>query len=97
VKYSESGATVHFEVKRDGPDAVCAVRDQGIGISEDDQKQLFNAFHRGSNVGTRPGTGLGLLLVKRCAELHGGQAQVESRVGEGTTVSVRLPVFPEEP
>ena len=93
VKYSEPGATVHFAVERDGPDAVCLVRDRGIGIPEDDQPQLFNAFHRGSNVGTRPGTGLGLLLVKRCAELHGGKVQLNSRIGEGTTVTVRLPVF----
>src|SRR6202000_2409545 len=73
VKYSELGATVHFAVERDGREAVCTVRDQGIGISESDQQKLFQAFHRGSNVGTRPGTGLGLLLVKRCAELHGGK------------------------
>jgi signal transduction histidine kinase len=96
VKYSEPGATVHFAVQRDGTDAVCVVRDQGIGISEDDQRQLFNAFHRGSNVGTRPGTGLGLLLVKRCAELHGGKVRLESKVGVGTTVTVRLAVFPKE-
>jgi PAS domain S-box-containing protein len=93
VKYSEPGATVRFAVKRDGHDAVCVVRDQGIGISEHDQQQLFKAFHRGSNVGTRPGTGLGLLLVKRCAELHRGTVQVNSKIGEGTTVLVKLPVF----
>ena len=93
VKYSEPGATVHFAVKRDGYEALCVVRDHGIGISRDDQRQLFKAFHRGSNVGTRPGTGLGLLLVKRCAELHGGQVHVHSKIGEGTTVTVRLPVF----
>ena len=96
VKYSEPGAMVRFTVERDGQDAVCAVRDQGIGISVEDQQQLFKAFNRGSNVGTRPGTGLGLLLVKRCAELHGGRVKVESKVGEGTTVMVRLPVFPKE-
>jgi PAS domain S-box-containing protein len=93
VKYSEPGATVRFAVEGDGHDAVCVVRDQGIGISADDQQQLFKAFHRGGNVGSRPGTGLGLLLVKRCAELHGGTVQVNSRIGEGTTVIVRLPVF----
>jgi PAS domain S-box-containing protein len=97
VKYSEPGATVRFTVERDGQDAVCVIRDQGIGISMEDQKQLFRAFSRGSNVGTRPGTGLGLLLVKRCTELHGGRVKVESKVGEGTTVTVRLPVFPKEP
>jgi PAS domain S-box-containing protein len=93
VKYSEPGATVGFTVERDGPDVVCTVRDGGIGISEEDQRHLFKAFHRGSNVGTRPGTGLGLLLVKRCADLHGGKLQLHSQVGQGTTVTVRLPVF----
>lgn len=61
VKYSEAGATVYFSVERNGPDAVCVIRDNGIGISEDDQGQLFKAFHRGGNVKPRPGTGLGLL------------------------------------
>ena len=80
-------------MERDGVDAVCTVRDQGIGISEEDQKHLFKAFHRGGNVGTRPGTGLGLLVVKRCVELHRGNMQLVSKLGEGTTVTVRLPVF----
>jgi PAS domain S-box-containing protein len=93
VKYSEPGTAVRFTVEQDGSDAVCTVRDEGIGISEKDQQHLFKAFHRGSNVGARPGTGLGLLLVKRCAELHGGKVHLNSRVGEGTTVTVRLPVF----
>ncbi len=55
--------------------------------------RLFTAFHRGANVGSRPGTGLGLLVVKRCAELHQGKVEIESRIGEGTTVTVKLPVF----
>jgi PAS domain S-box-containing protein len=93
AKYSEPGSTVQFTVERDGPEAVCAIRDQGIGISRDDQQQLFKAFHRGGNVGTRPGTGLGLLLVQRCTELHGGTLQLNSELGKGTTVTVRLPVF----
>jgi signal transduction histidine kinase len=84
---------VRFAVERDGPNAVCIVQDHGIGISEEDQQQLFRAFHRGSNVGTRPGTGLGLLLVKRCADLHGGKVRVTSKAGQGTTVTVKLPVF----
>jgi PAS domain S-box-containing protein len=93
VKYSEAGSTVHFLAERKGSDAVCVIRDQGIGIPEEDQRQLFKAFHRGSNVGTRPGTGLGLLLVKRCADLHGGKVQVESKFGEGTTVTVIFSAF----
>ena len=93
VKYSEPGATVYLTMQKDGRDAVCMVRDDGIGISEADQERLFKAFHRGSNVGTRPGTGLGLLLVKHCAELHGGKVLVESQVGRGTIVTVKLPIF----
>ncbi len=93
VKYSEPEAAVRFTVERDGADAVCIVRDEGIGIPEEDQEQLFKAFHRGSNVGTRPGTGLGLLLVKRCVDLHKGTLQLNSKVGGGTSVTIRLPVF----
>jgi signal transduction histidine kinase len=93
VKYSESGATVHFAFERNGTEAVGTVRDRGVGISEEDQQKLFTAFHRGANVGSRPGTGLGLMLVKRCTELHGGKVRVSSQIGEGTTVVVTLPLF----
>jgi signal transduction histidine kinase len=93
VKYSETGACVDFELKCDSGEAVCVIRDKGIGISEEDQQMLFTAFHRGTNVGNRAGTGLGLLLVKRCLDLHRGTARIESKIGQGTTVTVRLPVF----
>jgi len=93
VKYSAAGTAVHFVVAREGRDAVCVIRDRGIGIPEEDRPHLFSAFHRGANVGTRPGTGLGLLLVKRCADLHGGKVQVESQLGQGTNVTVRFPAF----
>ena len=93
VKYSEPGSLVRFRLFRDGLFAVCVVGDQGIGISRDDQNRLFTAFHRGTNVGSRSGTGLGLLVVKRCAELHQGKVEIESQIDKGTTVTVRLPVF----
>jgi PAS domain S-box-containing protein len=93
IKYSEAGSTVHLFVARAGRDAVCVIRDKGIGIPEEDLQHLFKAFHRGSNVGTCPGTGLGLLLVKRCVDLHRGTVHVESTIGDGTTVTVKLPVF----
>ena len=93
VKYSEPGACVRFAVEREGTEVLCVIRDEGIGIFETDQEMLFTAFHRGSNVGSRAGTGLGLLLVRRCVELHHGKVRIESKVGQGTTVTVRLPVF----
>jgi PAS domain S-box-containing protein len=93
VKYSDIGREVRFEVEFDEGEIVCDIRDQGIGIPEADREWLFNAFHRGHNVGDRPGTGLGLVIVKRCVDLHGGSIKVESKLGEGTAVTVRLPMF----
>jgi PAS domain S-box-containing protein len=91
VKYSDPGQVVRFEIGCDKAEVVCVVRDQGIGIPEADQQWLFNAFHRAHNVSDRPGTGLGLVIVKRCVDLHGGKIKVESKLGEGTVVTVRLP------
>jgi signal transduction histidine kinase len=93
VKYSPAGKPVRFTVRRDGPMAVFEIVDQGIGIPEEDQPRLFEAFHRGTNVGEIPGTGLGMVIVKRCADLHGGTVHVASRLGDGTTIIVRLPLF----
>lgn len=92
VKYSPPGTPVEFSIERTTDDALCRVRDRGLGIPEADLKRLFSTFHRGSNVGLVPGTGLGLVIVKRCVELHGGSIHVESKLAEGTTVTVRLPM-----
>jgi PAS domain S-box-containing protein len=92
VKYSDVGRVVRFELARDEGEIVCDIRDQGIGIPDADREWLFNAFHRGHNVSDRPGTGLGLVIVKRCVDLHGGSIKVESKLGEGTTMTVRLPI-----
>lgn len=98
VKYSDAGQSVEFIIRREGRSAVCVVRDRGIGIPEADQPRLFQAFHRGHNVQHRPGSGLGLVIAKRCVELHRGSLQLESREGTGTTVTVRLPLFaPPDP
>jgi signal transduction histidine kinase len=94
VKYSAPGTPVEFQVALRDTHAVFVIRDAGIGIPDADREWLFEAFHRGRNVGDRPGTGLGLTIVKRCVALHGGTIKIESRLGEGTTVTVALPVFP---
>ena len=93
VKYSPAGSPVEFMVRRDGIDAIFTVRDHGIGIPAKDQQRLFEAFHRAANVDEIPGSGLGLLIAKRCAELHGGSISFTSAEGEGTEFVVRLPVF----
>jgi signal transduction histidine kinase len=93
VKYSAPASPVDFRVARIGKNAVFTVKDSGIGIPEKDQARLFEAFHRAGNVGEREGTGLGLLIVKRCVDLHGGTISVVSAEGEGTTFVVTLPLF----
>lgn len=92
VKYSAEGSPVEWSIRRENGTAICTVRDHGIGIPEADLAQMFIAFHRARNVGEVPGSGLGLVIVKCCTELHGGTVEVASKVGEGTVVTVRLPL-----
>lgn len=93
AKYSPEGSTVEFRVRRDGYDALFDVIDRGIGIPEEDQPRIFEAFQRAGNVGEISGSGLGLLIAKRCVEMHGGEIGFVSTPGEGTTFTVRLPIF----
>jgi signal transduction histidine kinase len=65
--------------------------DQGIGISEADQKHLFERFFRGGNANIIPGTGLGLHLMDRYMRLLGGDLQLISVLGQGTTLRIKLP------
>lgn len=92
AKYSPAGRPVEFTLRREGRNAVFTIRDRGIGIPEAELPKLFQAFHRATNVGDIQGTGLGLVIVKRCVDLHGGSIEVQSDLGEGTTFNVRLPV-----
>gem|GEM_PF-2130166 len=92
VKYSPAGSTVSLQLaERDGA-ALIEVRDQGIGIPLEDQARMFESFHRASNVGNRQGTGLGLVIVKKAVELHGGTISIDSKVDTGTRISVSLPL-----
>jgi PAS domain S-box-containing protein len=94
VKYSPAGHPVEFTLARDGRDAVFTIQDHGIGIPAEDLPKLFDAFHRARNVGQLPGSGLGLAIVRECVHRHGGRIAVESELGRGTTMTVRLPLFP---
>jgi len=93
VKYSPPNTPVLFSGRREGETAVFRVRDRGVGIPEAERPRLFEAFHRCANVGDIPGTGLGLVIVKRCVDLHGGTLECDSALNEGTTFTVRLPLF----
>ena len=91
IKYSPQSDRINFEVKYEAEQAVFKIQDFGIGIPPEEQHQLFESFHRANNVGSIPGTGLGLPIVKRSVDLHGGTISMESKLGEGTTFTVHLP------
>jgi len=95
VKYSPPGSPVEFVAERQGTDAVFVIRDRGIGVPEADVKLLFQPFHRARNVGEIPGTGLGLVIVQRCIDLHAGKLKFESAEAVGTNVTVKLNLFGE--
>ncbi len=96
VKYSPSNSQVIFDVIFQKLVAILRVQDSGIGIPAQEQKHLFEPFHRASNVGKITGSGLGLAIVKKCVEAHGGEIALQSQEGLGSTFTVTLPFFYSE-
>jgi signal transduction histidine kinase len=97
IKYSPPDSLIQVELLSDGDEMTFRVKDSGIGIPEQDQQFLFEAFHRASNVGHVPGTGLGLVIVRQSVEAQGGTIACESEVGIGTTFTVTLPLQVGDP
>jgi len=97
IKYAPSGGPITIAVDtvmdRDGIWwGAISVTDEGIGIPPQDHPHLFERFHRGSNVGAIAGSGIGLAGVRQLADQQGGQIDVESSLGCGTTMTIRLPL-----
>jgi PAS domain S-box-containing protein len=96
VKYSAAGSAVTVHLRKQGSDGIIEVRDQGRGIPPHEKDRIFEAFHRASNTEGVPGTGLGLVIVKRCVDLHGGQIRYQSQENVGTEFVVQLPLFAQQ-
>jgi len=93
IKYSPRGGAVRVRVERVDGTAIMRIEDHGEGIPDDDLPHIFERFRRGGNVEHRiPGTGIGLAGARQIVELHGGTIVAESRVGEGSTFTVQLPL-----
>src|SRR5258708_1657218 len=92
LKYSPQGGEIGFDLSSEDGALVFRISDQGIGIPVDDQKRLYEPFHRAKNTGEIQGTGLGLAIVKSNVEVHCGTITCESEPNKGTTFTVRIPL-----
>jgi PAS domain S-box-containing protein len=93
-KFTPHGGRVRVEAAVDDGDMTVRVSDTGIGIGREDLQRVFDEFEQIASPGGRPmdGTGLGLALSRRLADLHGGRLDVESEIGKGSTFTLHLPV-----
>nr|WP_283626798.1 ATP-binding protein [Alteromonas macleodii] len=91
IKFTNHGKSVKAQVKYKNGKVIFNVIDQGIGMSDDDQKRLFTPFERMENARQISGTGLGLNISKRLVELMDGSIKVSSKLNHGTRISVTLP------
>jgi len=93
VKFTPPGGQIILAAQTEGKEAVFTVADTGVGIPESEQGKVFDSFQRRDVAGSgHRGAGLGLPLVRRLVDLHGGTVELVSVPAEGTTVTVRLPV-----
>jgi signal transduction histidine kinase len=98
VRYSPPGSRVRLAVGSERGRAWVAVSDEGPGIAPEDQPRVFDRFWRADKARSRTegGTGLGLAIVRQITNAHGGEVQLQSRVGVGSTFTIWLPVAPVE-
>jgi PAS domain S-box-containing protein len=97
LKFTDRGGIIKIETQKDGDNLSVTVSDNGVGISEENQKKLWRLDTPFSTKGTNDeqGTGLGLLICKDFVEQHGGRISVESKEGQGSEFRLSLPVDPE--
>ena len=92
IKYSPKDSLIEIFLSYNGSALEIKIRDHGVGIPNDEMKNVFKLFSRGSNVSKIGGLGIGMFIVKRCVLLQGGKLDVKSKEGEGTTFRVTLPI-----
>ncbi|MGU8553126.1 sensor histidine kinase [Clostridium perfringens] len=93
IRYSNEGSTIFIEERLKDNKVIISIEDQGIGISEEDLKYVFERFYRADKSRTRAtgGTGIGLTIVKSIVSSHGGEFKLESKLGEGSKFTIILP------
>ncbi len=92
VKFSSDGTPIICEVRRKGEHVIIQVQDHGIGIPTEEQAEVLKPFYRASNVGVIGGSGLGLSIISNVVTTIEGDIEIDSQNGQGTTITVRLPI-----
>ena len=92
IKYSGENSFIEFNTEMYEDNCVITIKDNGIGIPENDQKNLFEAFFRAHNTGNIPGTGLGLNIVARYTRLMNGKVDFKSSINHGTKFTISFPI-----
>jgi signal transduction histidine kinase len=93
VKYTPNDGEIQVQTNEVDDKVIFSVKDNGPGISKQDQEHIFEKFYRGrAQLSQIKGTGLGLFLVKYFIELHGGEVFLESELNKGTRVGFTLPL-----
>jgi signal transduction histidine kinase len=96
AKFSHPNSTIYFEVTSEADFLRFQVKDEGIGIPDDECSEIYAPFYRGSNVSETKGTGLGLSVVQHCLNMHGGVLSISSDIDVGTIVTVTIPLEQKE-
>jgi two-component system heavy metal sensor histidine kinase CusS len=91
VHHTPAGGSIEISIANRGPNSEVTVKDTGAGIAAGHLPRVFDRFYRADSARSSEGVGLGLALVKSIMDLHGGNAEIESEPGRGTTVTLRFP------
>ena len=97
LRHTSAGGTITVRARRDGPDAVLEVADTGSGIAPEHLPHIFDRFYRASEARAMPGSGLGLSIVRRVVQAHGGTVSAQNAEGGGSVFRLRLPALPFSP
>ncbi len=99
ARYTPEGGAVHVEVRAEGGEALLVVRDTGIGMAAEERTHAFTRFWRADRARTRAsgGLGIGLAVVKEIVERHSGRIEILSAEGEGTSVTIAVPLADDRP
>ena len=90
IKYSNQNGILDISVKNNGEEIIVKIKDNGIGIEEEELEHIFNKFYKIDKSASSPGNGIGLELAKKIVDLHEGKIEVKSKINEGTEFTIEL-------